>query len=364
MKILLLACLRKNKSGNSYGGAEKSIINLANWLSKQGYDVTLASVEGEEKAFFVENSVKLKSYSIRKTNKILTHFQMFMNTQRAIKDSSPDVVICFWIHPMFYMILNPFFRNITKIYSERNDPQLEYGCVAKILRNIVVNSVEGIVFQTHNAQNYFSRKVINKSVVIHNPVYIKKEEYPLGKMDNRIVSVGRLNLQKNHALLIDAFNELHKDFPELTLEIYGEGPLKNELQNRVNYYDLSKSVKLMGAHRNVLNRIYGARMFILPSKYEGMPNALMEAMCLGIPVLSSDCPCGGPKELITNGQNGYLFILNDKTDMVNKMKEVLKKDNIDLLRKAEQEICDTHSEDLIFKRWVTYIESCKKRYWG
>ena len=361
MKILLLACLRKNKSGNSFGGAEKSIINMANWLSRQGYDVTLASVEGEEKAFFIENSVDFKGYFVRKTNKILTHFQIFINTQKAIRESLPDVVICFWIHPMFYMLLNPFFRNITKMYSERKDPKLEYGYVAKILRNCILNSVEGIVFQTKSAQNYFRKKIINKSTVIHNPVYIKREEYPICKMDNRLVAVGRLNPQKNFSLLIDAFKELHKDFPELTLEIYGEGPLKTDLQNRINYYGLDKSVKLMGAHRDVLNRIYRARMFVLPSIYEGMPNALMEAMCLGIPVLSSDCPCGGPKELIKDGQNGYLFILNDKTDMLNKMKEILKRDNIDSLRNAEQEICDTHSEDIIFKRWVNYIEKCKKR---
>ena len=363
MKILLLACLTKNKSGNSFGGAEKSIINLANWLARNEYSVTLASVEGKEQAFFVEKNVDFKAYELKKKSKLSTHFQIFLNTQRAVFETKPDIIIGFWIHPMFYFCLNPIFRKIKMIYSERNDPNLEYGKIAKFMRKIVLQHASGIVFQTLDAKRYFSDSIKKKSIVIHNPVYLETHQYPIvEERDNRIVSVGRLNSQKNFSLLIDSFSTIEKEFPNLVLEIYGEGPLRDELENKITMLNLSGKVKLMGAHKNVLDRIYGARLFVLPSNYEGMPNALMEAMCLGIPVISSDCPCGGPRELIKDGVNGFLFEPQNRNHLIQKMKYVLTMDDKDIkpILNEEKKICITHSQDFIFGQWVNYISHVKE----
>ena len=213
MKVLLLACLSKSKSGNNFGGAEKSIINLANWLARKNYEVTLASVEGSEQSFEIDERVAFKGYEVQKKDKLSIHFQMFLNTRHAVKEFSPDIVIGFWIHPMFYLSLLNLKKKPITIYSERNDPNLEYGLVSKILRKHVMNYVDGIVFQTDDARNFFDKMIQEKSRVIHNPIYIKKKDYSLEIKDNRIVTVGRLSVQKNHKLLIESFEQIKDSFP-------------------------------------------------------------------------------------------------------------------------------------------------------
>ena len=357
LKILLLACLFKSKSGNAYGGAEKSIINLSNWLSHHGYDVFLASVEGQEKSFDIDCNVHYLSFDWKQTNKIFTHLQIFRNTQKAINVVKPDVIISFWIHPMLYSIFNPYSWRKKIVFSERNDPKLEYGTLSRILRYFVLLRANHIVFQTEEAQRYFKETIKKKSVVIHNPIYIKNGSYPINEMDNRVVTVGRLNAQKNISLLINAFRIISKRFPKLELEIYGEGPLRSELELLINQMGIQKTVHLMGAHKDVLDKIYGSRLFVLPSLYEGMPNALMEAMALGIPVISSDCPCGGPRELIVDSYNGFLFKNDDEDDLVEKLNYMLSLDEklLRTIRENEKEIINTHSQDIIFDKWDKLI---------
>lgn len=356
MKVLLLACLRKNKSGNSYGGAEKSIINLGNWLARNGYDVTLASVEGSERAFAIDDNVKFVGYDIASRNKFNIHFNIFKNTIDALKKNNPDIIIGFWIHPMLYSVLSKLSKNAIKIYSERNDPRKEYGLISKILRFVMLKKVDGVVFQTKQAKDYFSEKIIKDSRVIHNPVYIDINKYKVpNKFDNRIVSVGRLSNQKNYQMLIEAFNIIKDDFHQCNLEIYGEGPLRDELDSLIKKYGLSDRVFLMGAFPDVLERIYGSRLFVMSSKYEGMPNALMEAMSMGIPVISTDCPCGGPSELIQDGVNGFLCENGDPVALSRKISYVLRKDNLNTIIKNEKLICRTHSQDSIFREWERYM---------
>lgn len=192
--------------------------------------------------------------------------------------------------------------------------------------------------------------------MIHNPVYIDINRYKVpNKFDNRIVAVGRLSNQKNYQMLIEAFSIIKDDFPQCNLEIYGEGPLRDELDSLIKKYGLSDRVFLMGAFPDVLERIYGSRLFVMSSKYEGMPNALMEAMSMGIPVISTDCPCGGPSELIQDGVNGFLCENGDPVALSRKMSYVLRKDNLNTVIKNEKLICRTHSQDSIFREWERYM---------
>lgn len=357
MKILLLACL--NNIGNALGGAEKTIINLANWLSMNTiHDVKLVSVDGDAKPYNISKNVNYYGFKSVTGNKIKKHFKLYRYTKDAIEEFMPDVVVSFWIQTIFYATLTRKFKKINFIFSERNDPNLEYGKIAKLMRKIALNKVSGVVFQTQMAMDYFDSNIKAKSTIIQNPVYIKYYDYKLNKkMDNRIVSVGRLYNQKNQKILIEAFDRIKDKYKDIVLEIYGEGILKKELQEKINQKNLNDRVKLMGAHKDVIDKIYGARLFVLPSLYEGMPNALMEAMCLGIPSISSDCPCGGPRELIKNGVNGYLFKNNSIDSLAETMDNVLSNNDFNL-RKNEKEICNTNSQDVIFKEWEKFINKC------
>lgn len=357
MNILMLACFARNNGKSAFGGAEKSITNLANWLAdKQGDNVTLVSVEGDGKPYNISENVHYEGNAVSNKGKISTHLEIYRNTKRAVEKYNPNIVVSFWIQPLFYLVLAGYGRKLKIYFSERNDPSLLYSKITKFMRWHTLKYVDGIVFQTNDAKNYFDKKIQDKSVIIHNPVYLTKQSYSLCENpDNRIVAVGRLSEQKNYKLLISAFNEIKDEHPELTVEIYGEGELREELQNEIDSCDLTDRVKLMGAFPDVLDRIYGARLFVMTSLYEGMPNALMEAMCLGIPVVCSNCPCGGPKELILDGENGFLFNNNDKIDLIKKIRLAMSSDKA--ISKNEREICESHSQDMIFGKWNFFIKN-------
>lgn len=360
MRILFLACLKKNKNGNNYGGAEKSIIKLANWIADNQKDaeVHLISVEGGEKAFDVSNNVKF--YGTRQySGKIKTHLQMMMETWNNVLKIKPDVIVGFWIHPLFYALPIKLIYNFSMIYSARNDPSVGYGIVARFMRWFVTRKCNGCVFQTHDAMDFFSEDIKKKSKVIFNPTYIKYDDYPLPKTRRDvIVNVGRLSKQKNQELLIKSFGLVHNIYPEMKLEIYGEGELHYELQSLIGELGLDRYVFLKGTTPDVVDRIYGARLFVMSSDYEGMPNALIEAMCVGTPVISTDCPCGGPRELIKDGVNGYLVPVGNVEELAKKILKVLQYDNDGCAIKGK-EVCNSLDENKIFYLWFKFIGEIK-----
>lgn len=360
MRILLLACLGENRSGNFFGGAEKSIVKLANWLAIKKYDVVLVSVEGDNKVYNISSKVLYEGNKVIKNNKLHIHYQIYSNTKKMILKYKPDIIISFFIHPLFYALPLINKKKIKAIYSERNDPNREYGKVARAMRKKIVKHIDGVVFQTKDAQRYFSGIINNKSIVIHNPTYIKYNDFDIVKNpDKRIVTVGRLNPQKNQKLLIRAFAELSDRFNDYILEIYGEGPLKDDLSKLIKDLGMDNKIFLKGNYANILEKIYGARLFVMTSDYEGMPNALIEAMCLGIPVICSDCPCGGPRELIRSGQNGYLFKTGDIEQLKEYISRSLEEYDINMCLK-EKEICHSHSKEKIFAEWEEYINYISK----
>lgn len=354
MKILFLACLNKNESGNTFGGAEKSIVKLTDWISKKRKEdrVILASVQGSENTFL--DDCQFEFYGTKQyKGKFVTHLMMLWNTWKIILSVRPNIVVSFWIHPLFYAIPLKMILGFKMYHSIRNAPKQGYKRITSILRECVLDKSDGIVFQTHDAMQEFP-KYKDKSCVIFNPTYIKYDDYPLPKKrNNKVVNVGRLVPQKNQILLIEAFNHIHREYPELILEIYGEGYLKEELQNLINSLGANEYIFLRGVTKNILDKIYGARLFVLTSKYEGMPNALIEAMCVGTPVVSSDCPCGGPRELIDDGVNGILFREGNLDELIIAIKYALKKDEKISLK--AKKICDSNSEDEIFNKWVEFI---------
>ena len=176
--------------------------------------------------------------------------------------------------------------------------------------------------------------------------------------ENEIVTVGRLENAKNQKMLIQAFSVITKNFPELVLKIYGEGTLQQELQEEINHLGLADKAFLMGKTSKVAEAIAKARIFVLPSNVEGMPNALIEAMCLGLPVVSTDCPCGGPRALIQEGKNGILVPVGNVHSLVQALMKILKdRDLEERLGNEAHKILDIYSPDKVYESWKTFIES-------
>lgn len=318
MKIVFLSYL------HGFGGAEKQNVMLANAMAERGHDVTLISISDDNNCYPMDERVKYIFLPDKKTNalRIITRYQ---DIKKKLKEIKPDVTVNFWFQSAY---MTAFMKKSTRgkvIYSERGDPgDKEYSGVMGIIRKLTLPRINGFVFQSKGAQSYFNNAVRARSTVIPNPVFVKAEEYPEVKERRKaIVTVGRLHPQKNQKLLIDAFAMIADKIPDYSLEIYGDGELKEELQKQIEELRLGKRVFLKGTSKEIHKLIYDASLFVLSSDYEGLPNTLLEAMALGIPCISTDCKPGGAREIIDDSVNGWIVPLNDKKELSNKIIETL-----------------------------------------
>ena len=220
---------------------------------------------------------------------------------------------------------------------------------------------DGIVFQTPEAKACFSEKIQNKSVIIPNMV--NEIFYSTAKKANRknVVTAGRLSSGKNHKLLIEAFAKIKGNGAD-DLVIYGEGELRSALEEMVRQRGLDGRVFLPGAVTDVAGMLSAAKLFVLSSDYEGMPNALMEAMAMGLPCISTDCPCGGPHMLIEDGKDGLLVPVNDAEALAQAIQTLLQDealaDGLGANAQTKLKKCDPAT---IAGKWLEYIKQigCK-----
>lgn len=217
--------------------------------------------------------------------------------------------------------------------------------------------MDGLVFQSEGARDFFDEKIRAKSVVIHNSVEVPVDKYPVPlNRRKRIVSAGRLHEQKNHSLLIDAFAKIASDIPEYELVIYGDGDLRESLQKKIYNYKLNDRISLLSACKDLWDKIHDASLFVLSSDFEGMPNALMEAMALGIPCLSTDCRPGGAHTLIKDGINGFVIPRKDTNALAEKMLYILTHPDVSKkISEGGRKIAYTHNEKETFDKWEAFL---------
>lgn len=328
MNKLMILCGSLGK-----GGAERVSLYLAEYMLHRKVEtiiVTKSRVEDEyecpkeikryvldetkEKIRINRRGISLIYYQISKLRKILLHGKF-------------DTILIMDIPHCIYAIPACLGINIKVIASERNAPAYFSGkTTTKYLSRFLMRMADGFVFQTVDAKRYYGSFVRGKSIVIPNPISIERmPEIPYkGRRDKKIVSVARLHKQKNQMMLIGAFASVIKEYPDYQLYIWGEGAEREKLENYIKKLGIEKSVFLPGMTENIFIEIYKASMFVLSSDFEGMPNALIEAMALGLPCVSTDCPCGGPRELIENKKNGVLVPVNDKDAMAKGIQSILK----------------------------------------
>lgn len=350
------------------GGAERVISNLANELIKK-YKITIATNIKSESEYKLDSNIKhIKIDKTRNTTKIkrITRKIGYYRTkklQQIVEQEKPDIIIAFLPEPSFRILKLRKKINVPIIISDRNDPNIEYkGIILKRLMKNRYKNADGFIFQTEDAKEYFKNIIKCKSEVIYNA--INKEfiiEKPITIRKKTIVCVGRLEKQKNHQLLIEAFEKFNKIDNSYELEIYGEGKLREKLQKLIDDKELNKKVHLMGKTNNVKKSISDSSMFILSSDYEGMPNVLLEAMSMGIPCISTDCPIGGPKSMINNEENGLLVEINNSEQLCGAMIRLSKDE--ELLKKIydnHKDFLKKFDEKTIYKKWEKYIEDIIK----
>ena len=345
--------------GMGFGGAERVVATLANELVKSN-DITVVLTSGKgETAYKLDENVKLEIMPV--SGNVVKTWGAF---RRLCKRQRPDAVVAFMADTGVMAAAFLAGTGIPVIASERNDPARKRGdlsVIVKLLGRIAPAFTAGYVFQSEGARSYYPKRVQKKSRIILNPLNIEKlPAREADKIDNRIVSVGRLHPQKNQKMLINAFAK-SKAKDAHTLHIYGDGELRGELEALIDKLGISDKVFLEGNSKRVQEDIKNAKMFVFTSDYEGLPNALMEAMAIGIPCLSTDCSPGGARMLINDGENGVLIPCGDEERLIAEL-DALIDDPERLKAFSEQSVKlrDRTNIAAISKEWIDFIKKFAK----
>lgn len=342
------------------GGAERVILQLAHRFSIAGYrSVLITSFVDDKFEYPIPEGVERISMETEEIvqSRLKRNCSRIRKLRRYCKKYKPVALISFMAEPNFRAVCATLGLPVKLIISVRNDPAREYnGKIGRLIGRYFLPLADGCVFQTEEAKDWFPRRLQKKSTVIMNEVAktFFDTQYIGG---NNIVTLGRLTEQKNQSILIRAFAEIAEKYPNSKLEIYGDGPLRNTLESQIEDLKMTNRITLMGLTKNAASVLAKAKLFVLSSNFEGMPNALMEALTIGVPSISTDCPCGGPKVLINNGVNGLLVPIENKDALVQAMDKLLG-DNESALtmgKKAKKSSMRYHP-DAIFDDWKCYIE--------
>lgn len=350
--------------GMTFGGAERVISILANIWCEMGHDVSIfITATNRPPVYKMDKKIKVEYFADFNENGV-SHIKLISAIRKFVTKEKTDCVISFMNDVCAYTIISLIGTGIPVLYSERNDPnKTNQGKVDRIYRKIVESGAKHIVFQTDGARNCYSKKIQNKSSIILNPVDLNK--IPVRKKENinysEIVSVARLEPQKNQKLLIDAFNIVSKKHKDTILKIFGEGILKNKLQNRIDELGLTDRIFLMGAKSDVLEWIKESFCFVLSSDFEGLPNSLIEAMCMGMPCISTDCSPGGARELLGNDK-GLVVPCGNQEKLAEAIEMYLEKpeDALEYGRIA-YEMRNKINCKVIAEKWIALIEEISSK---
>lgn len=351
------------------GGAEKIISELANYFAAHNHNVFLIVFSSFKEPPFYYVSPKISLIYLDMLNKsnnnifyrIINIIKRIIYLRSTIKKINPNLIISFIDITNLITLLASCGLNIPVIVSERTDPKYHnIPALYNYLRFIIYKAAKNIVVQTVSSASYFPDVFKNYIKIIPNVVAKQSTCYKVNKKVKNIVSVGRLVLEKDHQTLFKAFAKLMatKHNYDINLTIYGEGPERVNLEKLIQHLDLQKNIYLAGTIKNIISAIQQADLFVFPSLYEGFPNALCEAMAIGLPVVASNC--SGNVDIIQDGINGRLFPVADVESLTNIMQSLINdfKERERLSLNARK-VVDTFNEQQIYKLWSELIESVR-----
>lgn len=347
-------------------GAQRVMGILVNYFCVEN-EVMLINdfpLSNEVKQIYVDSKVRRiflqRNY---KKRRIINNIIRIQKLRKLFIQENPDLIISFLGSPSIRMLIAAVGLHNKKIVSVRNDPEESFGksSIKRKLINILYKLSDGVVFQTEDASKYFDEDIRKYSTTILNPIDNYFYQVNRSHINNSIVNVGRLEPQKNQFMLIQAFERIAEDYPELRLDIYGSGYLEGELKEYICQHNLQNKIELKGVVDRIEDVLASAKIFVMTSRYEGMPNALMEAMAVGVPSISTDCPCGGPRTLILNDDMGRLVDCDDIEKLIDSLRELL--DDEKLLAKISDNAkkrAEAFRADKICTQWKLYFDSVRK----
>ena len=344
------------------GGAERVMSELANQWVNLGYEVSFFTLTSPDAKPFYSLNPKIKIHNLNQIRytyyrRIFSFITRVFVLRKALKKFKPTVIISFIDIMNLTTLLASFKLSIPIIISERTDPTYHYiPSFCKFLRIRIYSQAKFLVVQTKNASDFFPESFKKFTRIIPNPVgqtiLTKKNTHLPVK---HLISVGRLDSLKDHKTLILAFADLifvHK--MDLHLTIYGEGLERKILENLIDTLGLQKKISLPGVVADIYQVLYLGDIFIFPSLYEGFPNALCEAMSVGLPVIASRC--SGNTDVIREEIDGLLFPIRDVQALVSKIIFLIEnKSKREFFSKNALSVVERFNSKSVFESWNQLI---------
>ena len=316
-----IACVIHSLDG---GGAERVMAALASRLSRRGHHVSLITMgDGQGDRHTVDATVHRVNLGLLRPSHsriaaVGNNLSRLRRLRAAIRATRPDVVLSFCDRTNVLTLLAMLATRIPVIVSERSDPASQrMPATWEWLRRRLYRHAADVIVLTPAAANTVAAWLRQPATVIPSAVEPPPEthdESPLSAADpgvqKRLIAVGRLESEKGFDRLLDAFAMIADRFPDWELSIHGEGSLSDDLHHQRDRLGLAGRVRFPGWTRPIWPALAVAELFVLPSRYEGFPSALLEAMAAGRACIAFDCP-SGPAAIIRDGQDGLLVPADD-----------------------------------------------------
>lgn len=335
------------------GGAERVISVLSNEFVNRQIDVKILMTSGSDMAYELDNRIEVIQIGGRTEGSIWKRIGRIIRMRKVFKKNRDYTLVAFEPATAFFTCLAKIGLCMKQVSSERNDPE---SFPNKKIREYAYLHSDRLVFQTEDAMQYFRKEIQKKGVIIENPITENLPEVYSGQRKHTIVAAGRLEEQKNHANLFYAFKEFLKKYPDYVLHLYGQGSMEQELKDLAEKMKIRENIIFEGFHENILDEIKDAGMYVLSSNYEGISNSLLEAMGMGMPVVSTDCPCGGSRMCIQNGVNGLLVPVGQSGALRDAMEKIAGSEELAMrMGRAASKVREQFSLHSIVKKWLDLL---------
>jgi len=339
------------------GGAEKVLVNIANNFIKRGYSVSVILFSNEEVFYKVDKSIKLIyiHYSLI-TIPIIKYFNTVItivnSLVKAFKHEDPDIIISFNTVTNIYSTIAARIARKKIIVSEHTNYDRNSSDIIGYTRRIVYPLSNAVVVLTnHDYEKYNFHKNV---YVIPNPLILENKYQSISRK-KIILGVGRLIDLKGFDLLIQAFSKVNAN--EWKMIILGVGPKKKELKELVTKFNLDDKIQFLGVTKEIEQYYKSASIFVLPSRTEGFPNALCEAMGYGCACVAFDC-LTGPRDIINDGVDGILVKPENITDLTCAIQKLVDNPELRLsFGSKAKNIVKRLDINILSKKWVNIIDS-------
>lgn len=339
----------------SGGGAERVVSIWAEQLVRLGFDVSVLISGHDINEYAVHPDIRV--YSIAETYSEydkLSVLKKIILRRKLIRSINPDYIVSFLQHIQIQTYLATFRLPVKRIETVRVNPWIAEprNRIKRYLWKRCFGTCCKILLQTKEQEEYFDVALHDKCVIIPNPIdatCLRKYRQTFSDAAFRFIAAGRLSPQKNYPLMIDAFSQICREHPEAKLSIYGVGEASyvEKLSMHIKCCGLENNVRLMGRSNSMADEYVKNDVFVMASRFEGMPNALAEAMACQLTCISSDCKTG-PRDLIDNGVSGLLVPANDTESLVEAMRTAMrmtKQQRLIMGRNARQKVLELCSEE-------------------